>query len=131
MLNPGLRQGRFFISDETEMVKTKENFVPRLTPSSCLRFGKKEIIHGSKIKLHHNRNDVSSSDERLPVRSWDEADLDYCACRWHYSDHRLGYQRPLLKWLVQGFSHFLTKPIDRKNLYDLLGLLHSPLSLRL
>jgi CheY-like chemotaxis protein len=30
-----------------------------------------------------------------------------------------------------GFSHFLTKPIDRKSLYDLLGLLHSPLSLRL
>ncbi len=30
-----------------------------------------------------------------------------------------------------GFSHFLTKPINKKSLTDLLGLLHSPLRLRL
>ncbi len=33
--------------------------------------------------------------------------------------------------VVSGFSHFLSKPIDRKSLNDLLRHLHKPLSLRL
>lgn len=33
--------------------------------------------------------------------------------------------------IASGFSHFLTKPIDRKSLFELLGILRNPLILRL
>ncbi len=79
------------------------------------------------------RFDVILMDIQMPVMSGHEAvrilrAKDYSGPIVALTAHAMKEERE--KAVQSGFSHFLTKPINRKNLVELLGLLHRPLSLR-
>ena len=88
---------------------------------------------GVKLALSHPY-DIILMDIQMPVMDGHEA------VRTLRSQ---GYARPIVALtahamkeerehaVLSGFSHFLTKPINRNNLIDLLEMLHSPHSLRL
>lgn len=83
---------------------------------------------GVKLALAH-RYDVILMDIQMPIMDGHEAVRTLRA---------KGYSKPIVALtahamkeerehaLLSGFSHFLTKPINRKSLIDLLELLHSP-----
>ncbi len=80
------------------------------------------------------RFDVILMDIQMPIMGGHEAvkilrAKDYSGPIVALTAHAMKEERE--KAVQSGFSHFLTKPINRKSLTDLLGLLHSPLSLRL
>jgi signal transduction histidine kinase len=87
------------------------------------------------VTLASNRRfDVILMDIQMPIMDGHEATRKlrsngYKAPIVALTAHAMKEERE--RAVDSGFSHFLTKPIDRKSLYDLLGLLHSPLSLRL
>ncbi len=78
--------------------------------------------------------DVILMDIQMPVMDGHEAvrtlrKAGYSAPIVALTAHAMKEERELA--VKSGFSHFLTKPINRKELLDLLGLLHKPLVLRL
>lgn len=88
---------------------------------------------GVKIALSH-RYDIILMDIQMPIMDGHEAVRTL---------RGQGYSRPIVALtahamkeerehaVLSGFSHFLTKPINRKHLIDLLEMLHSPHNLRL
>ncbi|CAN5424333.1 hypothetical protein BH10BDE1_BH10BDE1_04450 [soil metagenome] len=88
---------------------------------------------GVAAALAH-RFDVILMDIQMPIMDGHEAvrtlrSKGYSAPIVALTAHAMKEERE--RAVQSGFSHFLTKPINRKNLLDLLGLLHQPIDLRL